>query len=77
MTYGFSAAGICTNKNNGVNSLLGSSLDSEVQYIEVADKEVFMSHPGIITSHLDALYEPFSPSCRDKEEELFYVVEKG
>jgi len=34
---------ICT--NNGVNSLLGSSLDSEVQYIEVADKEVFMSHP--------------------------------
>nr|POE64103.1 hypothetical protein CFP56_08474 [Quercus suber] len=37
------AADICT--NNGAISLFGSSLDL-VQYNEVADKEVFVSHPG-------------------------------
>lgn len=55
----FAAADICT--NNGAISLFGSSLDL-VQYNEVADKEGFVSHPGIITFHLDALYESSPPS---------------
>lgn len=57
MTSGFAAVDIYT--DNRVVFVRGSPLDSEVQHKEFASKEDFVSHPGTVTSHLDASHEAF------------------